>query len=75
MIYYTKHAKERMLLRGITEDMVKNSFLKPDEIGTGYEGKSLIFKKFKNGVIKVVFINKKSSKVIISVIWKSLNKN
>ena len=75
MVYYTKHAKERMLLRGITEDMVKNAFLKPDEIGMGYEDKSLIFKKFKNGVIKVVFINKKSSKVIISVIWKSLNNN
>jgi hypothetical protein len=44
-------------------------------VGMGYEGKNLVFKKFKNGIIKVVFINKNSSKVIVSVIWKSLNKN
>lgn len=71
MIYYTKHAKERMILRRITEEMVKKAFLEPDDIGTGYDGKSLVFKKFKNKIIKIVFINKKSSKIIISIIWKN----
>ena len=70
MIYYTGHAKERMILRGITEKMVRIALLKPDKIGTGYDGRKLVFKKFEKGIIKVVFINKKSSQIIISVIWE-----
>ena len=70
MIYYTDHARARMVFRGITEEMVKSALAKPDKIGIGYEGKSLVFKKFRRGIIKVVFIKKKSSRVIISVIWE-----
>lgn len=68
MLYYTVHARARMIFRGITEEMVKSTLFKPDKIGTGYEGKSLVFKKFSNGVIKIVFKKKKSSIVIVSVI-------
>ena len=69
MIYYTGHARERMLLRGITEDMVKKALTHPDRIGTGYGGKNLVFKKFSQGIIKVVFIKRKNTHIIISVIW------
>ena len=70
MIYYTGHAKARMTLRGITEVMVKNTLMKPDKIGFGYQGRNLVFKKFDRGIIKIVFIKKKNSTVIISVIWE-----
>ena len=70
MIYYTVHAKERMSLRGITHDMVKNALRRPDKIGTGYDGKSLVFKKFGRKIIKIVFIKKKTSYIIVSVIWE-----
>lgn len=73
MIYYTEHAKQRMVLRGITHEMVKNALLKPDKVGVGYEGKSLVFKKFSKGIIKVVFINKKNSQIIVSIIWELIN--
>ena len=69
MIYYTVHAQARMIFRGITEKMVKNALTKPDKIGFGYDGKSLVFKKFGKKIMKIVFINKKSSHIIISVIW------
>ena len=69
MIYYTVHAKARMIFRGITEEMVKNALVKPDKIGIGYKGKNLVFKKFSKGIIKIVFKKKKSSVIIISVIW------
>ena len=59
-----------MILRGITEEMVKDALLKPDNVGLGYQGKSLIFKRFNRLIIKVVFIKKKNSKVIVSVIWE-----
>lgn len=69
MIYYTVHAKARMIFRGITEKMVRNALVKPDNVGFGYDGKSLVFKKFSRGIVKIVFIKKKSSVVIVSVIW------
>ncbi len=75
MIYYTVHAKARMIFRGITEKMVKSTLLKPDKIDIGYKGKNLVFKKFNKGIVKIVFINKKSSEIIISVIWELIKKN
>ena len=74
MIYYTVHAKARMIFRGITEEMVKNAFVKPDKIDTGYDGKNLVFKKFNRGIVKIVFVKKKSSVVIVSVIWELIKK-
>ena len=75
MIYYTEHAEERMILRGITKGMVRTVLLKPDKIGIGYQGRSLAFKSFSKGIIKVVFIKKKSSRIIVSVIWELSNNN
>jgi hypothetical protein len=69
MIYYTIHARARMTFRGITEDMIKSSLLRPDKIGTGYESKNLVFKKFGKKILKVVFKKKKSTVIIVSVIW------
>lgn len=69
MIYYTVHAKARMIFRGITEEMVKNSLIEPDKVGFGYDGKSLVFKKFGKKIMKVVFKKIKNSVVIVSVIW------
>lgn len=71
MIYYTGHAKERMILRGITHEMVKNTLSKPDKIGIGYDGRNLVFKKFSKGIIKIVFIKKRSSYIVVSVIWEN----
>ncbi|MDO8659284.1 MAG: DUF4258 domain-containing protein [Candidatus Parcubacteria bacterium] len=75
MIYYTVHAKERMIFRGITEEMLKSALDRPDKVGIGYQGRSLVFKDFSKGVIKVVFIKKKSSQIIISVIWELIKMN
>ena len=69
MIYYTGHAKGRMLLRGITEKMVRKALAHPDKIGTGYDGRDLVFREFPKGIIKIVFIKRKNTHVIISVIW------
>ena len=73
MIYYTGHAKERMILSGITEDMVRIALLKPDKIGVGYNSRNLAFKKFSQGIIKVVYVKKKVSRIIVSVIWELIN--
>jgi hypothetical protein len=74
MIYYTVHAKERMIFRGITEEMLKAALSQPDRIGIGHHERNLVFKKFSKGIVKVVFIKKKNSVVIISVIWELIKK-
>ncbi len=75
MIYYTVHARARMILRNITEEMIKSALLNPDKVGLGYDGKSLVFKKFDKGIIKIVFSKKKNSIIIVSVIWELIKKN
>lgn len=72
MMYYTGHAKERMLLRGITQEMVRKTLANPDDVSVGYGGRDLIFKKFSKGIIKIVCIKKKASCIIISAIWHKM---
>ncbi len=69
-VIFTNHARQRMKLRGITLAMVKIAIKNPDNIGFGYGMKSLVFKKFNGKTIKVVFVQKKDTRVIISVIWE-----
>ncbi|KKR31267.1 MAG: hypothetical protein UT65_C0032G0009 [Parcubacteria group bacterium GW2011_GWF2_39_8b] len=58
-----------MLLRGITEEMIQKALVNPDKVGVGYDVRDLVFKKFPRGIIKIVFIKKKTSYIIISAIW------
>ena len=69
MIYYTVHAKTRMIFREITEEMVRRTLANPDKTGQGYGGKNLAYKKFKAKILKVVYKQKKDSYIIVSVIW------
>jgi len=73
-IYLTKHTKERMALRKITKDMIKSSIFAPDEVGYGYFGRSIAFKKFRNGVVKIIYLKEKDKHIIISAIWHKKNK-
>ena len=70
-IFLTDHTKERMVLRKITEKMIKEAVTDPDSNGEGYQGRLLVFKAFKTGVIKVVYTKEKDFYIIISVIWES----
>lgn len=71
-IILTDHARERMIVRKITEKMIKESIVDPDSKGVGYQNRFLVYKKFSGGVIKVVYNNEKNSCIIISVIWESI---
>jgi len=73
-VIFTDHAKERMKLRVISESIVRGALINPDSLEVGYDGKSLVFKKVKKGVIKVVFTQIKDTYIIISVIWHLINK-
>ncbi|MEW6481856.1 MAG: DUF4258 domain-containing protein [bacterium] len=54
-VVFTEHAKYRMATRGITRTMVISALRFPDRIGKGYNNKTLAYKTFSNGTIKVVY--------------------
>ncbi len=71
-ILYTHHARHRILVRSITEEMVEKALSNPDRRGTGYQNRSLAWKTFENGTIKVVYSKENKNYVIISVMWSNI---
>lgn len=67
----TDHAKYRKRKRHITDSMIQKALTRPDRTGTGYLGRSLAFKSFPEGEIKVVYTIEHGIAVIISVIWET----
>ncbi|OIO87405.1 MAG: hypothetical protein AUK02_05180 [Anaerolineae bacterium CG2_30_58_95] len=69
-IIYTVHAKERMAVRGITDQMVHEALEVPDERGIGYGSRTLAYRRFAQGRIKVVYVEEKEQIVVITVMWE-----
>ena len=66
----THHARERMGLRGVTLSMIEKTIFAPDSIGQGYSNKILAFKRFPEGLLKVVYSVEGSDQVVITAIWQ-----
>ena len=69
-IVYTVHARQRMVLRGITDEMVRQALEMPDERDTGYRDRSLAYRRFPQGCIKVVYVKEQGQMVVITVMWE-----
>jgi hypothetical protein len=69
-IIYTTHAKQRMALRGITKEMVRQTVEVPDETGVGYRARSLAYRLFPQGRVKVVYVEEAREIVVITVMWE-----
>ena len=69
-IVLTYHARERMALRGISESMIEETIFTPDGTGEGYSRKILAFKRFPQGLLKVVYFLDRNDHVIVSTIWE-----
>lgn len=67
---FTAHARLRMALRGVSEDMVKATITDPDRHGKGYMNRLLAFKRFDRGILKVVYTLEDEHAIIITVIWE-----
>lgn len=69
-ITYTAHARQRMALRGITDEMVRKAVKQPDATATGYESRSLAYRRFSEGRIKVVYGEEAGEIVVITAMWE-----
>lgn len=52
---YTAHALERMQLRNVTKEMVVRTVESPEKVSKGYKNRDLAFRRFPEGMLKVVF--------------------
>jgi len=69
-LVFTAHARYRMGLRGISEDMVGQAIDQPDRRGHGYGGRELAFKRVGQETLKVVHVLERDTRVIITVMWE-----
>jgi len=68
-IVYTQHALQRMLVRNITKQMVRETLFNPEQTETGYKSRKLAYKSFGDERIKVVYTEEDEKRIIISVMW------
>jgi len=69
----SNHAKERMALRGISMNMIKDTILKSERSGIGKLDRLLAFKSFPRGLLKVIYVKERGINFIVSVIWEKIN--
>lgn len=61
------HARERMAVYNVTENLVKETIENPDNIVEGYENRKIAQKKLNGYVLRVVYEEKNSSRIVITV--------
>jgi len=59
-----------MALRGITDEMVRQALEVPDEKGIGYRARVLVYRRFPQGRIKVICVEKQERITVITVMWE-----
>ena len=70
VITYSAHARQRMAMRDITEEMVRRTLDSPDELGVGYRSRSLAYRRFPQGTVKVVYVMAQQTAAVITVMWE-----
>lgn len=68
-VLFTKHAREGLELRSITEKQVKTTVSKPDFKVKGRENATLLYKEFKDNYLKVVINKSQGEIVVITEYW------
>jgi hypothetical protein len=61
------HARERMAVYGVSEDMVKETLENPDKTVAGYSNRFIAQRKLDGYVLRVVYEEKHSTKTVITV--------
>ncbi|MBC7187987.1 MAG: DUF4258 domain-containing protein [Calditrichaeota bacterium] len=69
-IIFTTHARERMALRGISEEMVSRALQEPEEKAFGYRNRMVAFRRFPQGRIKVVYTEEQGRVIVITAMWE-----
>lgn len=66
-IVYTKHARDRILWRGVSKSDLEEAVKNPDLVSILGNGKIEAWKKIRDGKLKVIYIVKGDSIIVITV--------
>ena len=68
---YTYHARLRMQLRRVSDEMVEQTVYDADTTAVGYEQREIALKLFPDrGTLKVVYARFGTAAVIVTVVWE-----
>lgn len=70
-IIYTRHARQRMQQRNVTETEVEETLAWPDEIHPGDNGEEIALKQYGNRELRVVFEAAGADTVVVITVVKS----
>ena len=66
-IEITDHAKERMELYNIPEELVKDTIHNPDSIVEGHDGRKIYQKKLNSYIVRLIIEENKEIKRVVTV--------
>jgi hypothetical protein len=69
-VSFTRHARQRMVARGISEDDVLDALVSPDEIRSGDEGEEIAVRRLGNRELRVVYEATSSDQVVVITVMK-----
>ena len=68
-IEFTKHAREAIEERGISQELVEQTILDPDVTLPGRENKTICLKSLGNNYLKVVIVQEFERIIVITLHW------
>ncbi|MDP2951065.1 MAG: DUF4258 domain-containing protein [bacterium] len=66
MFIFTKHAKKRILERGIFTQDIKRAFENPDRVSKDFDGKMVLKKRLNGKTIEIIYIVKNDKIIVIT---------
>ncbi len=69
-IIFTRHARQRMKQRKVTEEQIQETLLNPDEIETGDNGGDMAIRRYGGREVRVVYNEPEEDVYIILTVIK-----
>ena len=74
-VIWTRHAKERQKewerIMGISCEQVENTLKNPEQIVAGYRDALVAQTRWKDGLLRVPFVETEEGRKIVTIYWKS----
>ena len=68
-LLYTRHAKDRIILRKIKEEWIAGAVARPDKLMDAHDGRVQAIKRINGDKISVIYKEEEGVIVVITVYW------
>jgi hypothetical protein len=74
-IIYTRHARQRMKQRNVTEEQVEETLAMPDEVEPGDNGGDIAIRRYGAREVRVVFVEPEDDNYVVYTVIKPRIRN